>query len=63
MANPVLAPLSSAVAFAYGILTMILYFLMSVKNGLFFEKPTKEFQSELDAGVLVPFVTNWASCC
>ncbi|QKX56621.1 uncharacterized protein TRUGW13939_03726 [Talaromyces rugulosus] len=49
MANPVLAPLSSAVAFAYGILTMILYFLMSVKNGLFFEKPTKEFQSELDA--------------
>lgn len=63
MANPVLALLSSAVAFAYGILTMIFYFLLSVKTGLFFEKPSKQFHSELATGTLVPFVTDWASCC
>lgn len=56
MANPVLAPLSSAVAFAYGIFSMFIYFVMSVKTGLFFEKPSKQFQSELATGASVPLL-------
>lgn len=60
MANLVLAFLSSAVAFSYGISNMVFYFLLSVKTGVFFEKPPKQFHSELAIGAL--FSTELGSC-
>ncbi|KAH8692847.1 putative alpha/beta hydrolase [Talaromyces proteolyticus] len=47
MANPVLAALSSAVAFSYGILVMFYYWSLTVRSGIYFRKSTAAFRSEL----------------
>jgi hypothetical protein len=50
MAGRLANSFKSAVVFAYGFLTLILYGLQAVKKGLFFKRPTEKEKLELQLG-------------
>lgn len=50
MASPVVKGLKAVLAFAYGLLSLILYILVGIRQGYFFRKTTEKERLELQLG-------------